>query len=100
MIRLLLALLATVSVDLPDDFVPFADVPAGPSAAAINANCLACHSAEMILFQPHLSRPEWQAEVTKMRTIYKAPVDAADDAAILDWLVAMQAGGGEIAGQR
>jgi hypothetical protein len=91
MIRLLFAAAALVSVELPNDFVPFADIAGGPSAEAINANCLSCHSAEMVLNQPHLSRAEWQGEVAKMRTTYKAPVDPADDAAILDWLVAMQA---------
>ena len=94
MIRLLFALLAAaapVSIELPNDFVPFADIAGGPSAEAINANCLSCHSAEMVLHQPQLSRIEWQGEIAKMRSTYKAPVDPADDAAILQWLVAMQA---------
>ena len=71
--------------------MPFADIKGGPSAETINANCLSCHSGEMVLNQPHLSRIEWQGEVTKMRSVYKAPVAASDDAAIVDWLVAMQA---------
>lgn len=80
-----------VSIELPGAFVPFADIAGGPSAEAINSNCLACHSAEMVLNQPKLSATEWQGVVTKMRTTYKAPVDAADDAAIVAWLTAMQA---------
>jgi len=90
MMKLVVAL-ALVSIDLPGDFVPFADVAGGPSAEAVNANCLSCHSGEMITSQPPLSRIEWQGEVTKMRSVYKAPVEAADEAAIVDWLVAMQA---------
>lgn len=90
------ALLAMVSITLPDDFVSFADIADGPSADAVNANCLSCHSGEMVLNQPHLSRAEWAATVTKMRATYKAPIDAADEAAILDWLVAMQASRSEI----
>ena len=87
----LLGAAAPVSIELPGEFVPFADIKGGPSAEAINANCLSCHSGEMVRNQPHLSRIEWQAEVTKMRSVYKAPVDPGDDAAIVDWLVAMQA---------
>ena len=90
MIRLLLWL-ALVGIDLPGEVVPFVDIAGGPSAEAINANCLSCHSGEMVLTQPKLSRIEWQGEVAKMRGVYKAPIDAADDAAIVDWLVAMQA---------
>jgi len=79
-----------VSIDLPFDATLFPDLGRGaPSADAANNNCLACHSAEMVLTQPALTRAEWAAEVTKMRSVYKAPVAPADDAAIIDWLVAM-----------
>ena len=60
----------------------------GVSAEAANANCLACHSASMITAQPRLTRVQWAETITKMRTVYGAPIDPADDAAILDWLVA------------
>lgn len=99
MIRFVLAL-ALVGIDLPGDFEPFADVPGGPSAEAVNANCLSCHSGEMITTQPRLSRIEWQGEVTKMRSVYKAPVDTRDDAAIVEWLVAIQAGAADRTPQR
>lgn len=79
-----------VSIELPGEFVPFADIAGGPSADAINGNCLSCHSPEMVLNQPKLSAAEWQGVVTKMRGTYKAPIDAADDAAIVAWLSAMQ----------
>jgi cytochrome c553 len=88
---LLLGAAAPVSIELPDEFVPFADFAGGPSADAINANCLSCHSAEMVRHQPRLTAAEWQGEVTKMRQVYKAPIDPADDAAILAWLLAMEA---------
>ena len=79
-----------VSIDLPFDAMPFPDLGRGaPSADTINNNCLACHSAEMVLTQPALTRAEWAGEVTKMRSVYKAPVAETDDAAIIDWLVAM-----------
>ena len=81
-----------VSIDLPFDATPFPDHgPGQPSADTINNNCLSCHSAEMVLTQPALTRAEWAGEVTKMRSVYKAPVAEADDAAIIDWLVVMSA---------
>ena len=79
--------LKSVSVDLPpgDDMFPNA-----PGADAINNNCLACHSADMVLNQPALPMTQWQAEVDKMRTAYKAPIDPKDAGAILDYLVSMK----------
>ena len=69
------------------------DLPAGDSlfpgegADAINNNCLACHSADMVLTQPALPKATWEAEVHKMITTYKAPVDEKDVASIVDYLV-------------
>jgi len=79
--------LKSVSVDLPpgDDMFPN-----GPGADAINNNCLACHSADMVLNQPALPMTQWQAEVDKMRTAYKAPIDPKDVDAILDYLVSVK----------
>jgi hypothetical protein len=89
-----LALVAAgpVSIELPVADAMFGDIAGGPSADAINNNCLACHSTEMVMTQPRLTPAEWAAEVSKMRSVYKAPVAAEDDAAIIAWLVAMQAG--------
>jgi hypothetical protein len=75
--------LRSVNVEFPD---PGQQFPGGDKAEAINNNCLACHSAGMVLTQPNLSRAEWQSEVDKMRNIYKAPVAAADVPAIVDYL--------------
>ena len=58
----------------------------GPGADAINNNCLACHSAGMVLNQPELSKKAWMAEVNKMITAYKAPVAPEDVGAIVDYL--------------
>ena len=74
--------LRSVSVDNPDSDRTFA----GPGADVVNNNCLACHSAGMVLTQPRLPRAVWQAEVEKMRNTYKAPVDAEDVPAIVDYL--------------
>jgi len=71
-----------VKVDLPDSDRMFP----GPGADAINNNCLACHSAGMVLNQPELSRQAWTAEVNKMIAAYKAPVAPEDVGAIVDYL--------------
>ena len=75
--------LRSQSVQLPTSDAMF---PGGRQAEAINNNCLACHSTEMVLTQPKLTRPQWQAEVDKMRSVYKAPIEIADIPAIVDYL--------------
>lgn len=74
--------LKPVKVDLPDSDRMFA----GPGADAINNNCLACHSAGMVLNQPELPKQAWAAEVNKMINAYKAPVAPEDVGAIIDYL--------------
>jgi hypothetical protein len=61
-------------------------LPGGDNANAVNNNCLACHSAEMILDQPALTKTAWSAEVHKMIATYKAPVSAADANAVIAYL--------------
>jgi hypothetical protein len=76
--------LKSVNVDLPPGDDTF---PNGPGADPINNNCLACHSADMVLNQPALPKAQWETEVDKMITAYKAPIDPKDVGAILDYLV-------------
>jgi hypothetical protein len=76
--------LRSVSVDFPDPGNLF---PGDKGADAINNNCLACHSAGMVLTQPPLSSADWQAEIDKMRNVYKAPITVTDVPAIVDYLV-------------
>lgn len=73
------------TIELPDDAAAFPD---GPNVKVVTQNCLACHSADMVLDQPLLPRATWAAEVTKMRNVYKAPVSDADAALIVDYLTA------------
>ena len=79
--------LKSISVDLPSGDAMF---PNGPGADAINNNCLACHSADMVLNQPALPKAQWEVEVNKMRTAYKAPIDPKDLDAILGYLVSIK----------
>jgi mono/diheme cytochrome c family protein len=79
--------LKSVKVDLPDSDKMF---PGGPGSDAINNNCLACHSADMVLNQPALSKEAWAAEVHKMINNYKAPVAPEDVATIVDYLTSLK----------
>ena len=77
------ATLNSEHVTLPDSDRMF---PPGPGADAINNNCLACHSADMVLNQPSLSQDTWTRLVHKMINDYKAPVAPEDVDAIVDYL--------------
>jgi hypothetical protein len=79
--------LKSVKIDLPDSDRMFPD---GPGSDAINNNCLACHSAGMVLNQPALSKQAWAAEVTKMINTYKAPVAAEDVGPIVEYLTGLK----------
>jgi cytochrome c5 len=78
--------LRSASIALPADTEA---LPDGPHADLVTARCTACHSAGMILTQPALSKAQWQATVTKMREVYKAPVPVGEDAAIIAYLTGL-----------
>ena len=50
--------------------------PAGEGASIANSQCLICHSAEMVLFQPKRTQAQWTETIKKMRTAYGAPIPA------------------------
>lgn len=79
-------LLKSVNIDLPVGDRMFE----GPGSEVVNNNCLACHSASMVLFQPALSQVQWHAEVEKMRTAYKAPIDPKDVDTIVAYLFSIR----------
>jgi hypothetical protein len=60
-----------VSVELP---VSKALFPAGAGADIANSQCLICHSADMVLYQPARTQDEWKVTINKMRTAYGAPI--------------------------
>jgi hypothetical protein len=75
--------LKSVTHHLPDSDRMFPD---GPGSDQINNNCLACHSADMVLNQPALPKDAWAVEVNEMINAYKAPVAPQDVNAIVDYL--------------
>lgn len=75
--------LKSVKVTLPESTAMF---PPGPGSDVAGNNCLACHSVGMVMNQPTMPKAAWEAEVNKMRNVYKAPVAASDVAAIVDYL--------------
>ena len=73
-------------IQLPPDGVQLKPSPL-PGYAKAQANCVACHSAEYMLYQPATApRAYWEAMVKRMKTVFKAPIDDADIPVIVDYL--------------
>jgi sulfite dehydrogenase (cytochrome) subunit B len=64
------------------------DLPPGPGHDAFAAQCVICHSTRYVLNQPIFPRKTWTAEVQKMVKAYGAPIDPAEQEAIVNYLVA------------
>ncbi len=79
--------LKSTKVDLPESDRMFPD---GQGSDAINNNCLACHSAGMVLNQPVMSKEAWTSEVKKMINNYKAPIAPEDVGTIIEYLVSLK----------
>ncbi len=74
------------SIELPPDGMQLKP-SALPGYAKAQTNCVACHSAEYMLYQPPTApRPYWDAMVKRMKLVFKAPIDDADMPAIVDYL--------------
>jgi cytochrome c5 len=65
-------------------------VPPGPHVEVYEKNCLICHSARYVIMQPGFSKTVWQAEVKKMVDAYGASISPADQALIVNYLVAVK----------
>jgi cytochrome c5 len=79
--------LHSVDVSLPESNRA---LPDAPGVVVVRDNCTGCHSVGMILNQPTMAKAAWEAEVAKMRNVYKAPVEEKDVAAIVDYLAAVK----------
>ena len=81
------ALADAKTITLPMEGPPLKASPL-PGYAKAQSNCVACHSAEYMLYQPPTApRTYWEAMVTRMKVVFKAPIDDADMPAIVDYLV-------------
>jgi mono/diheme cytochrome c family protein len=77
---------APKTIVLPPDGVQL-KMSALPGYAKAQANCVACHSAEYMQYQPPTApRPYWDAMVKRMKSVFRAPIDDADMPAIVDYL--------------
>ena len=75
------------SIELPPDGMQLKESSL-PGYAKARANCVACHSAEYMLYQPpNAPRPYWEAMVKRMKQVFNAPVADADMPDIVDYLV-------------
>lgn len=74
------------SIELPPDGAQLKSSSL-PGYARAQRNCVACHSAEYMLYQPPTApRPYWDAMVKRMKTVFKAPIEDADMPEIVDYL--------------
>src|SRR5438309_3605017 len=72
-----------VSITLPPEAVT---LPAGPGMAVTETQCKMCHSLDYITTQPRGGAAQWQGVVTKMKTVYSAPLSADESKAIVEYL--------------
>lgn len=78
---------APKSITLPPDGLQL-KASALPGYAKAQTNCVACHSAEYMLYQPPTAaRPYWDAMVKRMKTVFNAPIADEDMPVIVDYLV-------------
>ena len=72
-----------VSIILPPDSTT---LPAGPGMAVTETQCKMCHSLDYITTQPRGGAAQWQGVVTKMKTVYAAPLSEDEAKAIVEYL--------------
>jgi mono/diheme cytochrome c family protein len=78
---------ASKSLLLPADGVQL-KASALPGYAMAQNNCVACHSAEYMLYQPpSAARPYWDAMVKRMKAVFKANINDGDIPVIVDYMV-------------
>ncbi len=76
----------TLTYSLPEET---ARLGAELGQETVQKNCVACHSVDYIERQPaRMGRAFWDGVVKKMIESYRAQIDEADAAAIVDYLAA------------
>ena len=75
------------SIELPPDGVQL-KASALPGYEKARTHCVACHSAEYMLYQPPTApRAYWDAMVKRMKAVFNAPLADDDMPPIVDYLV-------------
>jgi cytochrome c553 len=75
-----------LEIDLPQETAVYKESTL-PGYQLALAQCLMCHSAQYVQYQPRTSpRGYWEATVKKMKTPFGAPFPEADIAPIVDYL--------------
>jgi len=83
----LVATAAPKTIALPPDGVQLKE-SALPGYRLAQSQCVACHSAEYMLYQPaNAARPYWDAMAKRMKQVFKAPLNDDDIPVIVDYLV-------------
>jgi hypothetical protein len=81
------AFAVTKTIELPPDGTQLRPSPL-PGYEKAKASCVACHSAEYLLYQPPTApRAYWEAMVKRMQQVFKGPIADADMPAIVEYLV-------------
>ncbi len=78
--------LAAKSMELPVDGMLLKPSTL-PGYVKAQSQCVACHSAEYMVYQPPTApRAYWENMVKRMKVVFKAPLDDADMPEIIDYL--------------
>lgn len=78
---------ATKTISLPVENGQF-QASELPGYLKARSSCMTCHSTDYIRYQPPTaSRSYWEAMVKRMKVVFNAPVDDADMADIVEYLV-------------
>lgn len=75
----------TIALPADDAYAALTD---GPGAQITRNSCGFCHSTDYIVMQPRGDAKQWEGVVTKMISVYKAPISEADAKAIVEYLAA------------
>jgi hypothetical protein len=66
------------------------ELPPGPHQREFAVACTTCHSAQIVLNQPAFPRAKWTELVQKMVKTFGAPISAAEEPALVEYLVAIR----------
>jgi hypothetical protein len=78
---------STKTIQLPPDAIQLKPSSL-PGFSKAQGNCVSCHSAEYMWYQPpNAARPYWDNMVKRMKAVFKAPIDDADIPVIVDYMV-------------